>query len=310
MSAHSASPHASSLARRTRAALTPQEWRAVAWLAAAVAVLHLAGAGLLLSGTLGAGLSVTAYLLGVRHAFDVDHIAAIDNVTRRLMADGKRPLSVGFWFSLGHASVVVALVALVAAGVHGVGGAVADDGSWLHQATGVVGPLVSGSFLLLIALANLAVLLSTVRAARRLRRGEADAAAALDRRLARGGVLARVFGRATRGVSRPWHMYPLGLLFGLGFDTATEVALLVVAGGAVLGGVPFYAILGLPLLFAAGMVLCDSLDGMLMRGAYGWALERPARRVSYDLTVTGVSVAAALAIGALELLTVATGGPL
>lgn len=302
MSAHPASPTAPSLARRARSALTPHEWRVVAWLAAAVAVLHLAGATLLLAGTLGAGLGVTAYLLGVRHAFDVDHIAAIDNVTRRLMADGRQPLSVGFWFSLGHATVVFALVALVGAVVHGVGGAVADDGSWLHRATGAVGPLVSGSFLLLIGLANLAVLASTARAARRARRGDADAAA-LERRHA-GGVLSRLFGRATSSVRRPWQMYPLGLLFGLGFDTATEVALLVVAGGAVIGGVPFYGILALPLLFAAGMVLFDTLDGIAMRGAYGWASARPARRVSYDLAVTGLSVAAALTIGVLALLSV------
>jgi high-affinity nickel-transport protein len=306
MSAHLASPHAPSLARRARTVLTPAEWRRVGWLAAAILALHALGSGLLLAGTLPIGLGVTAYLLGVRHAFDADHIAAIDNATRKLMADGRRPLSVGFCFSLGHTTVVFALVALVAAGVRGVGGAVAADDSWLHQATGVIGPLVSGSFLLLIALANLALLLSTVRAARRMRQdGEA---AQVELRPA-GGVLTRVFGRAMRAVTRSWHMYPLGVLFGLGFDTATEVALLVLAGGAVLGPMPFYAVLCLPLLFAAGMTLFDTLDGVAMRGAYGRALARPGRRVAYDLAVTGLSVVTALTIGALELTSV-LGAPL
>jgi nickel/cobalt transporter (NiCoT) family protein len=317
MSAHPASPNVPSLARRARAALTPQEWRRVAGLATAVAALHAVGFFVLLvfvvpqdlslgsAGAFGVGLGLTAYVLGVRHAFDADHIGAIDSTTRKLMADGRRPLGVGFAFSLGHSTVVFALAALIALGVRGVGGAVQSDGSWLHRATGLVGPLASGAFLLLIGLANLAILLGTARAARRLRRGECDEAE-LERRLA-GGAMARAYGRATRAVTRTWHMYPLGLLFGLGFDTATEVALLVLAGGAALGGLPFYAILCLPVLFAAGMSLFDTLDGMLMRVAYGWSSATPARRVYCNLTVTGLSVAVALAIGMTELFSALAG---
>jgi high-affinity nickel-transport protein len=297
-------------------ALTSHERRRVAGLATAVVALHAIGFFVLLAlvvpqhlslgaaGTFGAGLGVTAYTLGLRHAFDADHVGAIDNATRKLMADGQRPLGVGFFFSLGHSTVVFALAVLIALGVRGLGGELQSDGSWLHQATGVVGPLVSGSFLLLIGLVNLLILLSVVRVARRLHRGELDEQA-LERQLdARGGPLARVFGRATRAVTRSWHMYPLGLLFGLGFDTATEVALLVLAGGAALSGLPFYAILCLPVLFAAGMTLLDTLDGVFMRFAYGWSFAQPVRRVYYNLTVTGLSVAVALLIGTLELLSV------
>jgi nickel/cobalt transporter (NiCoT) family protein len=310
----SASPNVPSLARRARAALTPQEWRRVAGLASAVVALHAVGFFVLLvlvvphgfslgqAGAFGAGLGLTAYVLGVRHAFDADHIGAIDSTTRKLMADGRRPLGVGFAFSLGHSTVVFALAALIALGVRGLGGAVQSDGSWLQQATGLVGPLVSGSFLLLIGLVNLLILVSVTRAARRLQRGECDEAE-LERRLA-GGAMSRVYGRATRAVTRTWHMYPLGVLFGLGFDTATEVALLVLAGGAALSGLPFYAILCLPILFAAGMSLFDTLDGMLMRFAYGWSLARPVRRVYCNLTVTGLSVVVALAIGTTQLLSV------
>lgn len=314
MSAPSASPNASR-AQRARDALTPREWRRAAALAAAVLALHAIGFLVLLlvvaprdlalgqAGTFGVGLGVTAYVLGLRHAFDADHVAAIDNATRKLMADGQRPLGVGFCFSLGHSTVVFALALLIAAGVRGLGGDVQDEGSWLQQATGVVGPLVSGSFLLLIGLVNLLLLRDVVRLARRMRRGELDAAR-LARAPAAGGAMTRLYGRATRAVRKPWHMYPLGLLFGLGFDTATEVALLVLAGGAALSGLPFYAILCLPVLFAAGMSLLDTLDGAFMRFAYGWALDRPVRRVFYDLTVTGLSVAVALLVGGAQLMSV------
>ncbi len=312
MSAHPASPDVPSVAQRVRAAMTPQEWRRVAGLGTAVVALHAIGFFVLLvlvvprgfslgqAGAFGAGIGLTAYALGVRHAFDADHVGAIDATTRKLMADGRRPLGVGFAFSLGHSTVVFALAALIALGARGVSGELQRDGSWLHQATGVVGPLVSGTFLLLIGLANVAILLSVMRVARRLRRGECDEAE-LERQLA-GGAMARVYGGATRAASRSWHAYPLGVLFGLGFDTATEVALLVLAGGAALGGMPFYAILCLPVLFAAGMSLFDTLDGILMRFAYGWALAQPARRVYCNLTVTGLSAVVASTIGATELL--------
>jgi high-affinity nickel-transport protein len=305
-----------SLARRVRAALTRQEWRRAVGLAAAVVALHAVGFFVLLvlvvphgfslgsAGVFGVGLGITAYTLGLRHAFDADHIGAIDNTTRKLMAEGQRPLGVGFFFSLGHSTIVFALAALIAIGVRGLSGEVQSDGSWLHQATGVVGPLVSGSFLLLIGLVNLLILLSVARVARRLHRGELDERE-LERQLdARSGPMGRVYARATRAVTRSWHMYPLGLLFGLGFDTATEVALLVLAGGAALSGLPFYAILCLPILFAAGMSLLDTLDGVFMRFAYGWSFAKPVRRVYYNLTVTGLSVVVALLIGTVELLSV------
>jgi high-affinity nickel-transport protein len=300
---------------RARASLTPAEWRRVAMLAAAVIGLHAAGFFLLIvvvaphgyalgaTGVFGVGLGITAYTLGLRHAFDADHIAAIDNTTRKLMAEGQRPLSVGFWFSLGHSTIVLALGVLVVIGVRGLSGAVGDEGSGLQQATGLIGPLVSGTFLIVIGLLNLIVLVGVMGIVRRMRRGgldEAELEAELDRR----GFMARFYARATRAVRKPWHMYPLGCLFGLGFDTATEVALLVLAGAGAAGGLPFYAILCLPILFAAGMTLFDTLDGMFMNFAYGWAFSRPVRKIFYNLAITGLSVAIALLIGGIELLAV------
>jgi high-affinity nickel-transport protein len=298
---------------RLRAALTPAEWRRAGLLAAVIVGLHVAGFFILLAlvvphgyslaggGVFGLGVGVTAYTLGLRHAFDADHISAIDNTTRKLMAEGQRPLTVGFFFSLGHSTIVFALGVLVVAGVRGLNGALADDSSSLHTATGVVGPAVSGSFLLLIGLLNLAILLNVVRLTLASRRGELDEAE-LERELGSRGLMNRVFGRATRAVRKPWHMYPLGCLFGLGFDTATEVGLLVLAGGAAASGLPFYAILCLPILFAAGMTLFDTIDGAFMNFAYGWAFSRPVRKLFYNVAVTGLSVAVALVIGSIELL--------
>jgi nickel/cobalt transporter (NiCoT) family protein len=266
--------------------LTSVERRRAAPLAGAVLALHVAGIALLLRyGLFGVGL--TAYTLGLRHAFDADHIGAIDNATRKLMRERERPLSAGFWFSLGHSTVVFALGALVVLGVRGVGSAVRDGGSPLHHVTRLIGPLVSGTFLLAIGVLNLIALVELVR-----RRRESATA---------GGLLTRLYGRATRAVRRSWHMYPLGCLFGLGFDTATEVALLVLAGGAAAGGLPPAAIVCLPVLFAAGMCLLDTLDGAFMCVAYGWALEQPERRRFYNVVVTGLSVAVALLIGSFEL---------
>jgi nickel/cobalt transporter (NiCoT) family protein len=300
---------------RARASLTPAEWRRVAVLAAVVIGLHAAGFFLLIvvvaphgyalgaTGVFGVGLGITAYTLGLRHAFDADHIAAIDNTTRKLMAEGQRPLSVGFWFSLGHSTIVLALGVLVVIGVRGLSGAVEDEGSGLQQATGLIGPLVSGTFLMIIGLLNLIVLVGIMGIVRRMRRGDLDEAE-LEAELDRRGFMARFYARATRAVRKPWHMYPLGCLFGLGFDTATEVALLVLAGAGAAGGLPFYAILCLPILFAAGMTLFDTLDGMFMNFAYGWAFSRPVRKVFYNLAITGLSVAIALLIGGIELLAV------
>jgi high-affinity nickel-transport protein len=286
---------------RIRASLTPAEWRRAALLGTVIVGLHVVGFVLLsVSGALGIGVGITAYTLGLRHAFDADHIAAIDNTTRKLMGEGQRPLSVGFFFSLGHSSVVFALGLLVAAGVRGA----ADNGT-VADVTGVFGPLVSGTFLLLIGVLNLIVLLSVLQIFRRMRHGDLDEAE-LEDQLQNRGLLNRFYGRATRAVSKPWHMYPLGLLFGLGFDTATEVALLVLAGTAAGSGLPFYAIVCLPILFAAGMSLFDTLDGAFMNFAYGWALSRPVRKVFYNLTVTALSVAVALGIGTIELFGVLT----
>ena len=302
----------SARAARVRAALTPAEWRRLGGLAAVVALLHAVGFFVLLvlvvpkglslgaEGAFGAGIGLTAYTLGLRHALDADHIAAIDNTTRKLMADGRRPLSVGFYFALGHSTVVLVLALLLAAGVRALGGAVEDETSALQETTGLVGTLVSGSFLYVIGILNLLLLIGVARVFARARRGELTEAQ-LEAELAPRGPLNRIYGRLTRLVRKPWHMYPLGVLFGLGFDTATEIALLVLAAGASFSGLPFYAILCLPVLFAAGMSLLDTIDGAFMGFAYDWALARPVRRLYYNLTLTGLSVAVALGIGTLEL---------
>jgi nickel/cobalt transporter (NiCoT) family protein len=257
------------------------------------------------TGVFGIGLGLTAYLLGMRHAFDADHIAAIDNTTRKLLAERgpgeRRPLSVGFWFALGHSTVVLVLVTLIALGVRAVAGEISDDDSSLKQVGGLIGTGVSGLFLVLLGLINLVILVQILRVFRDMRRGHYDEAA-LEEQLDKRGLMNRILGRATRAVRRPWHMYPVGLLFGLGFDTATEVTLLVIAGGAAAGALPWYAVLVLPVLFAAGMSLLDSLDGAFMCFAYDWAFLKPVRKVFYNITITSLSVAVALVIGVIELL--------
>ena len=289
--------------------MSPAERRQLARLGVAIAALHVVGGGMLLAiagssaGAITAGVGLTAYTLGLRHAFDADHIAAIDNTTRKLAGEGRRPLSVGFFFALGHSTVVLVLALLLAAGVRALGGAVQDEDSALQQTTGLIGTLVSGSFLYAIGLLNLVLLIGVLRVFLRARRGELTEAQ-LEAALVPQGPLQRIYGRLTRLVRKPWHMYPLGILFGLGFDTATEIALLVLAAGASFSGVPFYAIVCLPILFAAGMALLDTIDGAFMGFAYEWALARPVRRLYYNLTVTGLSVAVALGIGTVELLSV------
>ncbi len=301
--------------QRIRSSMTPAEWRRAGLLALVVLGLHVVGFFILIavvapqhyslgaSGIFGVGIGITAYTLGLRHAFDADHIGAIDNTTRKLMNEGQRPLSVGFFFSLGHSTIVFALGLLVVVGVRGLSGAVENDSSTLHKATGLVGPVVSGSFLFLIGILNLIILVSIVRIFLRMRQGDFDEAE-LEEQLDRRGFMNRFYGRATRAVKKPWHMYPLGILFGLGFDTATEVALLVLAGAAAGSGLPFYAILCLPILFAAGMSLFDTIDGAFMNFAYGWAFSKPVRKIFYNMTITGLSVAVALLIGTIELLSV------
>jgi high-affinity nickel-transport protein len=219
------------------------------------------------------------------------------------MSDGQRPLSVGFFFSLGHSSIVFALALAFTVGIKGLSGAVSDDGSWLHSATGLIGPTVSGTFLWIIGILNLLVLIGIVKVFRRMRHGHYDEAE-LEHQLDNRGFMTRFYKRATNAVSKPWQMYPVGLLFGLGFDTATEVALLAAAGGAAAGGLPWYAILCLPILFAAGMSLLDTIDGAFMNFAYGWAFAKPVRKIFYNMTITWLSVVVALVIGTIELMSV------
>jgi high-affinity nickel-transport protein len=247
----------------------------------------------------GFGLGVTAYTLGMRHAFDADHIAAIDNTTRKLMADGERPVSVGFWFALGHSTVVVLLAALISAGAREAA-TLTSDGSQTHQALGVVSTAASGGFLYLIGLLNLAALVGIAKLYRSAKRGEYSETA-LEEQLGKRGFLNRILGRLTRSITRPGQMYPVGLLFGVGFDTASEVLLLGMAAGSAAAGLPWYAILCLPLLFAAGMSLFDTLDGTFMNFAYHWAFANPVRKIYYNLTITALSVAVALIIGTIEL---------
>ncbi|MEU2063745.1 HoxN/HupN/NixA family nickel/cobalt transporter [Streptomyces sp. NPDC013455] len=247
----------------------------------------------------GVGLGITAYTLGMRHAFDADHIAAIDNTTRKLMADGKRPVSVGFWFALGHSSVVVLLALLIAGGTS-LAGKVMNEGSATHQVLGFLGTTISGTFLYLIAALNLVALVGILKVFRAMRAGSYDERE-LEQHLDSRGFMNRVLGRLTRSVSRPGQMYPLGFLFGLGFDTATEVTLMVMAGSGAAAGLPWYAILCLPLLFAAGMSLFDTLDGTFMNFAYQWAFSNPVRKVFYNLAITGLSIAVAFFIGTIEL---------
>jgi high-affinity nickel-transport protein len=300
---------------RIRRSLTPAEWSRLGGMVGFIALLHIAGWGVLLlfvvpshyqvgTGLFGVGTGLTAYTLGLRHAFDADHIAAIDNTTRKLMAQGRRPLSVGFWFSLGHSSVVVALTLLLGIGLKAVGAELSDDSSALHTYGGLIGTAVSGGFLYLIGIINLVLLIGIVKVFRNMRRGIFDEAT-LEEHLNNRGFLNRFLGRAVRAINKPWQIYPVGLLFGLGFDTVTEVTLLVLAGTSVAAGLPWYAIMCLPILFAAGMSLLDTIDGSFMNFAYGWAFSKPVRKVYYNITITGLSVAVALLIGTVELLSIA-----
>jgi nickel/cobalt transporter (NiCoT) family protein len=263
--------------------------RSILGISAFVLLLHLVGWGVLVlavaphdyrlgsTGVLGVGVGLTAYMLGVRHAFDADHIASIDNTTRKLVGEGRSSVGAGFWFSLGHSSVVFAASLLLVAGVRSVADVVQGGDSGLAETLALVGTLVAGSFLVLIGVLNLVAAVGIAKVFRRMRRGEFDEAE-LERHLHNRGFLARLLGRVTRRVSKSWHLYPVGLLMGLGFDTATQVALL-----------------------AAGMSLFDTADGVLMSRAYGWAFLMPVRKVFYNLAVTLLSVTVALVIGLLVL---------
>jgi len=303
-------PKSDTRLRRLRGALTPREWGGMGAMVATIVALHVVGFVLLFAATrhhfhltktqvFGFGTGILAYTLGMRHAFDADHIAAIDNTTRKLMAEKKRPISVGFFFSLGHSSVVFALAVLLNFGIRAIDNQVKNGSSPLHQVTTVVGTSVSGFFLYLIAALNVVILVSIVRVFRDMRRGIYDDEQ-LEEQLNKRGLMNRFFGGLSRRIDRPWKMYPIGVLFGLGFDTATEVALLVLSGTAVASGLPFYGILALPILFAAGMSLLDTADGCFMNFAYGWAFSRPIRKVYYNIVITGLSVIVAFLIGTVE----------
>ena len=248
----------------------------------------------------GWGTAALAYTLGMRHAFDADHISAIDNTTRKLMSEGQRPLAVGFFFSLGHSSVVFALVILLNFGIKALGSQLKDENSSLHHYTELIGTSISGIFLLLIALLNFIVLQSIVRVFLNMRKGMYSEEE-LEKHLNARGLLMRFFGPIARRIDKSWKMYPLGILFGLGFDTATEVGLLVLAGTSVIAGLPWWAIISLPLFFAGGMSLLDTIDGSFMNFAYGWAFSKPVRKVYYNIIITGLSVSVAFFIGGLEI---------
>ena len=309
-----------------RGSLTRRDWTSLGGMYGFIILLHVVGFGVLLGFVVpnhyqlggdhpvfSIGVGILAYTFGLRHAFDADHIAAVDNTTRKLMADNaekeaagvaraeiRKPLSVGFWFSLGHSTIVFGLAFLLSAGVKALAGQVESDDSELHSVTGVVGASVSGVFLWVLGILNLVVLFGILKVFREMRTGRYDEAQ-LEDHLNKRGFMNRFLGGLTKSVRKAWHIYPIGVLFGLGFDTATEIGLLVLAGGAAAFNLPFYAILVLPILFAAGMCLMDTTDGVFMNAAYGWAFAKPVRKVFYNITITSISVAVALIIGTIEL---------
>ena len=291
--------------------LTRDEKRRLISMFSFIAALHIVGALLMWRATsghykladgamFGWGTAALAYTLGMRHAFDADHISAIDNTTRKLMSDGQRPLGVGFFFSLGHSSVVAGLAILLNFGVAAVGKQLKDENSSLHHYTGLIGVTVSGTFLMLIAILNLIVMISIIKVFMKMRQG-AYSEEELEKHLDSRGFFMRFFGPIAKRIDKSWKMYPLGLLFGLGFDTATEVGLLVLAGSSVIAGLPWWAIISLPLFFAGGMSLLDTIDGSFMNFAYGWAFSKPVRKVYYNIVITALSVGTAMFIGLLEL---------
>ena len=289
---------------RTRAAASSAGQR-LAGVFSAVGLLHVLGWGglLLLVGhryPALAGAGILAYTLGLRHAFDADHIAAIDNTTRKLLQQGQQPMGVGFFFSLGHSSVV--FVMALALGF--MAQFVSQHIESFKAVGGVIGTTVSGTFLYIIGIINLLALIGIVRVFRKMRGGAYDSRSLEDELIA-GGIIFPFLRPLFRFITRSWQMYPMGVMFGLGFDTATEVALLALAGGFVAKGLPIWAILPLPILFAAGMSLMDTADGAFMAKAYNWAFSNPIRKVFYNLTITALSVGVALFIGTIELLQVA-----
>ncbi len=270
----------------------------LAGMGGAILALHVIGwgLGLLYAGRYPAltGLGALAYSFGLRHAFDADHIAAIDNTTRKFLQQGKRQLGVGFFFSLGHSTVVFVVSLALAFGAKTVSSRIPT----IHQYGSVIGLIVSGGFLYLIGILNLVVLVGIVKIYREMKAGRHDAET-LDQTLNDRGFMNRFLGRFFRLIEHSWQMYPLGFLFGLGFDTASEIALLAITATAA-SRLPFLAIIALPILFASGMCLMDTADGVFMTQAYGWAFSNPLRKVYYNISVTGLSVAVALLVGTVE----------
>jgi len=290
------------------------ERRRLAWLYGGVVLLHVVGWGAMLLYVaprypVMLGLAGLAYTFGLRHAFDADHISAIDNTTRKLLQEGKKPVGIGFFFSLGHSTVVfliaLALGLAVQAVINGVIGNGGEGGAL--KATGaLIGTSVSGAFLLLIGFLNLLILRDIVDVYRRMKRGTYDRGQ-LEHHLTAGGFMTRIFGRLFKLISSSWQMYFVGFLFGLGFDTASEVSLLAISAGAAAKHLPIIAVLALPIIFAAGMSLMDTTDGAFMAKAYSWAFSNPIRKVFYNMTVTGLSVFVALFVGMVEVLQIVSG---
>ncbi len=308
-----ASPRLVRLVRQSFATMTPAERTRLAAMYGVIAGLHVVGFVVLFAFVvpshykgLGIGVSILAYTLGLRHAFDADHISAIDNTTRKVLGERQgtgapRPFGFGFFFSLGHSSVVVAIGAGIIVAEKTVFAAVSDSGSGLERFGGLFGTIVSASFLFLIGLLNLVILAGIGRIFASMRRGEYDEAE-LERQLENRGLFYRFFGRWMKAITKEWQLYPVGVLFGLGFDTATEVALLATTALLASQHVPWYAVVCLPVLFTAGMTLMDTTDGLFMNLAYGWAFFNPIRKVYYNLAITGLSVAICFFIGAIETL--------
>lgn len=300
--------------RLMRQTMTRSDWLRLGGFVAAIVFLHVLGWGTLVAyvhgapkaAAIGIGTGLTAYTFGLRHAFDADHISAIDNTTRKLMAEGQRPLGVGFFFSLGHSTIVFGLALGITFAAKAVAGQVGDN-TPLHNVGGYIGTSVSGFFLYLIAALNTVILIGILRVFRDMRRGVYDEAE-LEEQLQARGLLYRFFGPLARAVRHSWQMYPIGLLFGLGFDTATEVGLLALTAGAASAALPWYAVLSLPVIFAAGMSMMDTADGAFMSQAYGWAFAKPVRKVYYNITVTGLSVLVAFVVGTIELLSILAQG--
>jgi high-affinity nickel-transport protein len=291
----------------SRVSFSPAEWARLAGLYGFIGALHLLGWGLYLhyAGHYPqlVGLGFVAYMFGLRHAFDADHIAAVDDTVRFMLQKGKKPLGVGFFFSLGHSTVVLAL----AIGIAFAATAVKTELPFLRNTGAIIGAGVSGTFLWIIGILNLLVLLDILKIWRSAKSGT-HSHAHLETLLQQRGLLNRLFGgRLTKLMNHSWQMYPLGLLFGLGFDTASEVGLLAMTAGASAGNLPIPAVLCLPVLFAAGMTVMDTTDGVLMSKAYDWAFINPLRKIFYNITTTGLSVAVALLVGSIELLQVLIG---